>query len=60
MIRTEVLYWPVDNERFFASDSFPVFFADFEKSGEAFYGLPIEEYPGLFKVHKPVTALHSQ
>ena len=44
-----MFYWPVENPSDFSPDAFPVFFSDFEGSNP-FYGIPIQEYSGLFKV----------
>ena len=43
------MYWPVQNQSDFIPDSFPVFFFNYEGK-DPVYGLPILEYPGLFKV----------
>ena len=48
--RTEVNYWKVDEPKLFASDSFPVVMYADKKHELCYYCLPIEEYPGLFKV----------
>ena len=49
MYRIEVNYWKVDDPILFAPGAFPTFlYAD--KANEFYYGLPIEEYPGLLKV----------
>ena len=49
MVRSEVNYWKVDNPAVFSPDNFPVFIG-YGEGGPHFYGLPIEEYPGLLKV----------
>ena len=49
-IKTEVFYWPVENESAFSSEMFPVFYCKTAKDGEGIYGLPIYEYNGLVKV----------
>ena len=48
--RTEVNYWKVDEPKLFASDSFPVVMYADKEHELCYYSLPIEEYPGLFKV----------
>ena len=48
--RIEVGYWRADNPKLFESSSFPTFLYAEQRSGFGYYGLPIEEYPGLVKV----------
>ena len=49
--RTENNYWKVEDADLYSSDQFPVFIG-YDSSNEEmhYYGLPIEEYPGLLKV----------
>ena len=57
VLRSELNYWKVEEPSAFTPDKFPVFIGyntDNERDIH-FYGLPIHEYPGLFKVcyHSP-------
>ena len=48
MVRSELNYWKVENSAEFTPDKFPVFIG-YESENTKFYGLPIDEYPGLLK-----------
>ena len=50
IIRTEVLYWKVDDPEHFSADNLPVFICFGDSDREDLYGLPALEYPGLLKV----------
>ena len=49
-----MLYWSTSNPEAFSSSNFPTFFHARNEGDNVveFYGLPIQEYPGLFKVLK--------
>ena len=47
--RSESLYWKVDHPEHYSHKVFPTF-AFYDDRYNAFYGLPIYEYPGLVKV----------
>jgi monomeric sarcosine oxidase len=50
--RSEINYWKVDDPAVFTPDKFPVFIGCNSDNAEDmhFYGIPIHEYPGQFKV----------
>ena len=48
--RIEVLYWKVSNPDLFSPSQFPCFIGFKGDHEDEFYGLPVDEYPGLFKV----------
>ncbi len=48
--RTEALYWSADKPEDFAKEVFPTFLYINDKNYFEFYGLPINEYPGLLRV----------
>ena len=58
VLRSELNYWKVDNPAVFTPDKFPVFigYGSDDENETHYYGLPIDEYPGLFKV--TVTCMH--
>ena len=53
MVRTEALYWKVDQPVHYSWENFPTFihYTEHEDPYQHFYGLPISEYPGLVKVN---------
>jgi sarcosine oxidase/L-pipecolate oxidase len=46
--KAEVLYWKVNESKYFSTDNFPVFICNYDSFH--FYGTPILEYPGLIKI----------
>ena len=51
VILTEAIYWKADSPEHFSKENFPAFIALITHSLD-YYGIPIHEYPGLFKVLK--------
>ena len=51
MKRIEVLYWKVEDATAFSSDMFPATFGYVDGEEFGFYGMPMEEYSDMVKVH---------
>ena len=48
--RTEVLYWKVSRPEAYSPSRFPSFIGHMGDYKEEFYGIPVNEYPGMLKV----------
>ena len=50
MLDTEAAYWKTDVPEHFSKENCPIFIAQSLEHDCHFYGMPIQEYPGLIKV----------